>query len=201
MQKIFLTSSFSQVADKLPFGLIDRAKDLKVAFIPTAGDRYQEKPWMDADRDKLKKVGFSVVDVDLKNKSEAQLRDELKDKDIIFVAGGDTCYLLDETKKSGFDKIVVDLVNKGIVYIGSSAGSILAGPSVEPFLIDEEYKSATLTSFNALNLVNFIILPHYNKEKYNERNDAMVKEFKKKFKFITITDSQAVIYDGEIKMI
>ena len=63
--------------------------------------------------------GFTVTDVDIKLYSKKDLENTLSNKDIIFVAGGTTTYLLQQAVKSGFDRIVKKLINNGIIYIGS----------------------------------------------------------------------------------
>ncbi len=100
MSKLFLASAFYQVVDKLS-SLIPDAHNRKVAFIPTAADMYVEKPWMDADRDKLVEMGFEVEDYDIKEKTENQIYDDLKTKDAVFVSGGNTFYLLYHVRQSG----------------------------------------------------------------------------------------------------
>jgi len=57
--------------------------------------------------------GFQVEDIDLENKKESELKEILKDKDIIYVQGGNTFYLLKYIKESGFDKLVKQLIQKG----------------------------------------------------------------------------------------
>lgn len=188
---IFLTSQASRVMDKVVKRLPKPAAELKLAFVPTAGDPYGDnKPWMDADRAKLVDLGFQVENFDLKGKTEAETREILSKFDVIFVAGGNTFYLLNEARKSGFDKVVPELVKKGTIYIGSSAGSYLACPSI----VHAGWKHADrnqvgLTDLTGLNLVDFIVVCHY-KPIYNE----IVAEGRKSTSFPvrTLTDEEFI---------
>src|SRR3989344_5836196 len=131
MKKLFLTSYSSLVLDKIVDILPAKPELLKLAFIPTARDPYHITAKVDPEKEKLKSMGFSIKTVDLKNKSKEQLRKELENIDVIFVAGGNTFYLLEKTIESGFDSLLKELINNGVIYIGSSAGSVLVGPDID----------------------------------------------------------------------
>ena len=195
---LYLTSVASKTLDKLVPFLPRSPKDLKVAFVPTAGDLYKEKPWMEADRAKLIELGFQVIDVDIKNKTFEELKRELSDKDIIFVAGGNTSYLLEKAQESGFLEIVRVLVSNSVIYIGSSAGSLLAGPNIE---VDKIYDDGDfgkeLKSYEALGLVNFVILPHADNPKYAPYSERILNEYGNKYELRRLNDDQAILVNGE----
>jgi len=196
MDNIFLTSKASVVMADIAKKLPNSPSDLKLAFIPTAGDPYGDnKPWMDADRKNLVDLGFKVEDFDLKNKTEAQTRNILPDFDVIFVAGGNTFYLLDWARRSGFDKVAKKLVEKGTIYIGSSAGSYLACPTIEAAgWKHADRNTPGLKDLTSLGLVDFITSCHYKPE-YREA----VKKGRKSttLKVITLTDRQYIKSDGK----
>ena|SRR5256885_9786234 len=190
---LFLASNASKTLDLLLPLLPKSPHELKLAFIPTARDPYKETPWIDVDRQKVSELGFTIIDVDLKDKTENEIRKLLADVDIIFVAGGNTFYLLEKVKKSGFDKVVKELIQKGIIYIGSSAGSVIMGPDIESVKVFDDMHVAKLDSFEGLNLVDFVVLPHYKKGVYEKEHNQAMEEYKGKYKFILLTDEQAVL--------
>jgi dipeptidase E len=49
----------------------------------------------------------------------------------VYVEGGNTFALLHHLRLSGFDSILQTLVEEGVIYVGLSAGSIVAGSSIE----------------------------------------------------------------------
>jgi dipeptidase E len=189
---VILTSSFNTVAQALrEKSLIP--KTASVAFIPTAGNPYPERPWIDADRKALVELGYSVKDIDLKGVTTESLEKALASHDIIFVAGGNTTYLVQQSHVSGFADLVRGLLKQGKLYIGSSAGSILAGPTVEPFLAEdlaELPKDFVLTKPTCLRLVDYVVLPHDQVEQFAAEHDKIVHEFGELFTFVRLTDKE-----------
>jgi dipeptidase E len=204
MKKLFLTSVACNVLDGFVKLLDCPPSDLTVAFIQTAADVYENKSFVDDDRNKLSELGFKILDINITGKTEEILQEQLKDIDVIFSAGGNTFYLLEKVLASGFDKIAKKLVENGKYYIGSSAGSVLAGPTIEPVkLLDDPTKAQNLKSFEGLKLIDKIILPHYGNEKYQDKMNQILTDYADvKDKIIKLTDNQAaVVNDGEIKII
>ncbi len=200
--KLFLTSAAVKTLDKIVPLLPKTPKENSVLFIPTAAEPYESKPWVEEDRSKLIELGFNVVDFDLKGKNENQVKEAVVNKDIVFVAGGNTFYLLEQARKSGFEKIVKELIRKGVVYIGSSAGSVIAGPDIKAVEIFDDPSEAQLNSASAFKLVDFIVLPHYKKEKYGPYHEMVMKEYGDRFKLIPITDEQMIVVeDNSYKII
>ena len=189
---VFLASSFHTVFGELQEkGLLP--KKARVAFIPTAGDPYPEKPWIDADRKALERLEYDITDIDLKNATRELLKKELSGHDIIFVAGGNTTYLAQHSCISGFVDLIRDFLRQGKLYIGSSAGSILAGPTVEPFMAEDLAdlpKDFVLTKPFCLHLVNYVVLPHDQVTLFSEDHDRIIKEYGDRCAFVRLTDQQ-----------
>ena len=60
----------------------------------------------------------------------AEMEDALARSSCIFVLGGNTFFLMHHMRRSGLDALVRRRVDEGAVYVGMSAGSIIAGRSV-----------------------------------------------------------------------
>jgi dipeptidase E len=192
MKNIILTSSFGTVAqelfqqDQLP------TAPRRIAFIITAGNIYDETPWIENDRKSLEGLGYTINDIDFEDYPDAaKLRVALADSDIIFVAGGNTTYLNEYAQRSGFSKLVHDLLDEGKIYIGSSAGSILAGPSVAPFAEEDAQELPAgfiVHNPTCLNLVPYVVLPHY--PTYASQSDHIADSCKDQFAFAKLTDHE-----------
>jgi dipeptidase E len=187
-----LTSSFNTIVGELQEKFL-LPKTASVAFIPTAGDPYPERPWVDADRKALVELGYSVTDIDLKGVTAESLEKELSSHDIIFVAGGNTTYLVQHSHVSGFADLIRDLLKQGKFYIGSSAGSILAGPTVEPFVTEdlaELPRDFVLTNPSCLRLVDYVVLPHDQVEQFSAEHDKIIKGYSDRLSFVRLTDQE-----------
>jgi dipeptidase E len=201
MKTLFLSSKFSVVAEKFVANF-PITPGMTAAFILTAADMYETKPWMDEDRQALVDMGIAVEDCDIKNMSEEKLYTFLHTKDIIFVAGGNTFYLLDYANRCDFGSVLARLLHEGKVYVGSSAGSALAGSTIEPArTFDNPDAAPNLTSFAGLGLVDVAILPHYGSLKYEERYQAVVREWSGKVKLQLLRDNEAMVVRDEVSRV
>ena len=102
------------------------------------------------------------------------------------------------------DDLLPSLLDNGVVYVGSSAGSIVCCPTIEGAIKFDDPKDAPdLVSYEGLNLFDQIIIPHAQKEKYAERIRETIEEMTKKgFEVETLTDNEAVlINDDEVKKV
>lgn len=170
-------------------------EEMVIAFVPTAGGLVPRAPWVEQDRKALVEMGFQIKDVDIAGKTEEELREVCADVDCIFVAGGNTFYLLEQTRKSGFDKVIKESIAKDILYIGSSAGSVLLGPSIEWVDQFDDKSVAHLDSEDALGIVDFSVMPH--DEVYHQKNREVMEAYKKKYYFIPLRNTEAVIVTDE----
>ncbi len=170
----------------------------KAVFIPTAGDPYDNKDFVEADRIALEKYGLDIVEMDIKNKNEEEIREIIDGADIVLVAGGDTFYLMEKLKESGADKIIKEFVARGGIYIGSSAGSIICCPTIEGAEdFDDPNLAPKLDNFNGLGIFRNVIIPHAQKEKYFERIRRATERLESKgFKVYPLTDDDVLFFDG-----
>lgn len=195
---IFLTSQASNVLKKITSLLPKKASEYKIVFIPTAAKPYAEAPWMYADKNELIALGFSVEDLELDSALPEEVRVAVEAADIIFVAGGNTFYLLEKAKESGFDGVVKESIAKGKVYIGSSAGSVLAAPDIKYVELFDDPAKASLENTHGLSLVNFAVLPHVGNPKYKELHDKILSEYKDwDYKLVPVNDNQFIVPSGE----
>ena len=77
--------------------------------------------------------------------------------------GGNTFYLLDIIRKYEFDKTIKKAIEGGAIYIGSSAGSIIMGNSIEYALPFDE-NNVDMKDYTGLKMVDGIIIPHANRK-------------------------------------
>ncbi len=156
----------------------------KVLYITTAsdGEEDDDKSWMAEEYKTILDLGINESNV-----TEYKIGNDINidNFDIIYMMGGNTFYLLDVIRKTGFDKIIMDFINKGKIYIGSSAGSEILGNSIDIALGYDE-NNVNMIDFTGLKIVNALIVPHSN------RKQIFISELNNKTKENVIT-----LYDGD----
>jgi len=202
METILLTSAGMNVKEEILKILPKPANQIKLAHITTAKNpRLEKNPdYIIKEKKIMAEIGFQVEDIDIEGKKESDLKRILADKDVIYVQGGNTFYLLKYVRESGFDKVAKDLISKGMIYIGVSAGSYIACPTIEVAgWSHEDDNIVGLTNLKAMNLVPFLIKAHYSPE-YKEVVIEGIKN--SKYPVRILTDDQAILVkNGKAKLV
>jgi len=192
MKTILLTSSATFTTDKKLEFLPKPLSEMKMAWVITASKGVDDTSYIQRHKQRMDELGFDYEEIDIEGKNEKELREILSDKEVVFVEGGNTFYLLKCVRESGFDKVIKELIEKGVIYIGASAGSYIACPTIEmaTWRHQDEYDRCGVTNFTGLNLVSFLVIAHYTEE-YKE----IVKEGISKTKYLVriLTDDQALL--------
>ena len=117
----------------------------RVAFVPFAA--HDHEAYTDKVRERLAGMDLDVVSLDDLDRAEA-----------IFVGGGNTFRLL----KTLYDRDLLDVirtrVRDGLPYLGSSAGTVIAGPTMRT---TNDMPIVYPPSFESFGFVDFQINPHY----------------------------------------
>jgi dipeptidase E len=192
---ILLTSGGMLMKEEIFKLVLKPEKDVKLAHIITAAKVAQDQPWKTIDNDIIKSLECAVEEVDIEGKAEDELLSILHDKDIIYVQGGEPFYLLKHIRLSGFDTVVRALLDKGVVYVGHSAGTYVACPTLEMALWHrpnrERYGVEDITG---MNLVPMIVSVHYTEE----RKEANLRGIAtSKYQVKILNDEQALLFQDE----
>lgn len=148
------------LSNSLPYGrgFLDHAEEelraflagaRRIAFVPFAAhdlDAYAQKM-----RERMGRMGFEVL-------SLHHLPGALDSADAVFVGGGNTFRLLHRLYERDLLEPIRTAVNRGMPYVGSSAGSIVAGPTIKT---TKDMPVVQPLSFDAFGFLDFHISPHY----------------------------------------
>lgn len=200
---LFLASSVNFVASGIAEKVRTITKNNRLVFITTASEVEKgDLSWLDDDRQALKDAGFLVEDYSVTGKNQDQISKKLEGAGSICVGGGNTYYLLSQVQKSGFDKIVNRLMKNGLIYIGSSAGAILAGPNIQTSL-DDPKMVPELADYSGLNLTDVSVRPHWGSERFFTRyHQEIDRLYSLKQKMILLRDDQYLhVKDGWYQVI
>lgn len=166
-----------------------------LAFIPNAGDTYENPYFVKESKDRIELLGIKTQVIDLRKISNGEeFRSALTGCDGVFVAGGNTFKLLHELRRSGALPILKHEVESGFAYFGESAGAVVLYKDIQlAAMIDDPQDVPELTNTEGLALVDFMTLPHIDREKYAPLFDEFYSKFSKDHKIIKIRDDQAVL--------
>ena len=170
----------------------------KIAFVPYAlkdHDAYTStvsKAFSD--------MGYKIESVHTHKKP----KDLIMDPSVkaIFVGGGNTFRLLNELHRNGiFELIKTRVQSSGVKYMGSSAGSNMACPTIKT---TNDMPIIFPPNFDALGLVNFQINPHFvpgnlQPEHMGETRETRIKEYHEEnnLPVIGLTEANWIIVNGD----
>lgn len=195
MPNIFLTSSLQTVAKDLSKHINKNAK--KFLFITTASEVEEgDKWWLRLDRDSMTKLGYKLDDYTVTGQTRDQVSKRLNGVDGVVMAGGNTNYLLQQIQQSKSVELFKKFTKDGKCYIGSSAGSLVAGPDVYAAREDKELEKAPkIKEFSGLGLTDIIVQPHWGSDSFKDPylTEIMRHSYTDKFKQILVSDYQYLI--------
>lgn len=126
----------------------------EVLFIPFAAVRFSYDEYFNIVNGKFTELGYKVTSIH----QTSDYKQAVKDAQAIVVGGGNTFQLLKCFYQTNILELVQNKVNEGLPYIGWSAGSNMACPTIKT---TNDMPITEPPSFNALGLIPFQINPHY----------------------------------------
>lgn len=139
----------------------------RVLFVPFA--LYDRDAYAATARDRFKRMGYELTSVH----NAVDRIQAVAETEAIFIGGGNTFRLL----KTLYDQSLLEPIRQrvagGMPYIGSSAGSNVAGPTIKT---TNDMPIVQPPSFDALGLVSFQINPHYLDPDPNSRHMGETRE-------------------------
>lgn len=176
----------------------------RVLFVPYAGVSLAEdglNASYDVYEAKVAKV-YAEFGVELNSVHHAA--DPVKavyEAECVVVGGGNTFHLVKELHRLGLMQAISRRANEGMPYMGWSAGSNVAGPTL---CTTNDMPIVEPSSFNCMNLVPFQINPHYtdffDPKHGGETRDDRLKEYimvNPTAKVVAIREATALLLEGQ----
>ncbi|MEI7741024.1 MAG: Type 1 glutamine amidotransferase-like domain-containing protein [bacterium] len=164
------------------------------AAIVTSGVTPESIPWLALIEDQLAEAG--ITNTAIVNLSNGNGAAALDDAGLIFVCGGNTFSILAALREHGWVEKIQARVKAGALYIGVSAGSILASGSIElaGFGSEGDENEIALEDLTGFGFTNIAVFPHFKPSLAAE-----VDEFSQQVDYpvIAIADGQAVFALGD----
>lgn len=124
----------------------------EVLFVPYA--QYDRHAYASTTRERFEKMGYGLQSIH----STVNAQQAVNKATAIFIGGGNTFRLLKALYDADVLQLIRQRVAEGMPYIGSSAGSNVAGPTIKT---TKDMPIVQPPTFNALGLVPFQISPHF----------------------------------------
>ena len=149
-------------------------KPVKALFIPYAAVTFSFSDYEKKVSERFREIGHTIVSI---HRFDDPVR-AVKEAHAIVVGGGNTWQLTRMLQEQGLVFPVADKVKNGVPYIGWSAGSNVACPTLKT---TNDMPIVEPKSFSAFNLIKFQINPHYldaNPEGHaGETREMRIEEF------------------------
>lgn len=201
MRNLFLSSYFSEAAELFPAFSGD-CRDKKVVFIPTASIHEKVSFYVEEDVNSLVKLGLKVEQLEISTAPHNEIASKLSETDYLFIEGGNTFFLLQELRRTGTDKLILEHVNKGKLYIGASAGSVIASCNIEYMKYMDDIDAAPYLNgdFSSLGIVDFSIVPHSTNFPFEKAAQKILSEYSHTLDLLPISNNQVIgVSDGRVE--
>ncbi|WP_297949516.1 Type 1 glutamine amidotransferase-like domain-containing protein, partial [uncultured Campylobacter sp.] len=156
------------------------------------------RDYVDEAKEAFVKMGFEVQILDVSKVSEAEAKAKIGAAQVLYVSGGNTFYLLRELKKKGLATLIADRVRSGeLIYVGESAGAMIAAPSVEYASVMDDAGDYGAAAQTGLDLVKFYPVPHYGEEPFVQSAAEILKIYGSKLNLAPINNAEAIAVHGD----
>lgn len=207
MKKLILAGSgeFTDALLEIDQKILDliSKKDPQVVIIPTAaGQESDFYKWIEMGISHFKKLGIEAIGLpitDQEGMGNKQYLEIIEKADLVYFSGGHPGYLFQSLAGTKMWQIIKDRYEKGdLILAGSSAGAMVMGNWVFSNAPDFFYKKGEVEIDKGLGLVDFLILPHFDKISEKEIN-----EFTKLFtgEILGIDEDTVLIIMGDEKKV
>ena len=193
----------SQGAGAIPGFLGDhgiaRASAARIGYIADAARRGPAGTSMDWERQRLAEFGYDVADIKVAGTNAVEIAAALDTVKALYLAGGNTFVLMAALRSSGADRVIFRRVSEGLPYIGCSAGSLAAGPSIEPAsLMDDPAEAPGLVDLRGLGLTDVVVIPHANASppETAELIQRTLATYRQDHHLVPLRDDQALLVSG-----
>lgn len=195
---MFLSSYFAAVTDLFLKYYEKSCTGRVVTFIPTASLVEEVNFYVSEGKDALEEIGLIVDELDISTASKEEIERKVQENDIIYIAGGNTFFLLQELKRTGADKIIKEQIESGKMYVGESAGSIVVSHDIEYAMdLDDISVAPDLDSYRSLGMVDIYPVPHYTNLPFKEAVDEIISKYSKLMSLCPISNTQAIIINDD----
>lgn len=177
---------------------------LRIGYIDDAAAPHADQPFASFEWNQLTDLGFRVTRMTLgKYSNSSDFASDLSTVDAVYLSGGHTFVLLAALQREGIGDVLVERVRAGLPYVGLSAGSVVAGPNIEPVSpLDDPADAPQVTDYSGLGLVDTVVIPHADGAlpPYPESLiDEIVQKYGAEYSLTRVNDDEALLVEDGYK--
>ena len=196
--KLFLTSYLAGTKE-LVQNFLTKNNVREILFIPTAANVEEYRGYVDEGIAALKENGYDVTVLDVATAPHSKSVQAIKNSGCLCISGGNTFYLLQELKRNGLLDLIKQRAQDGMLYIGESAGAIIACPDISyNQIMDDKAVATEFTNYSGMGLVDYYVLPHNGEFPFVETTAQTIKVYGEKINLVPLNNSQAVVVENEV---
>ena len=171
----------------------------EVLFILTASKVEEYTQYVSDAKDTFKDLGININELDISDIDREIALEKIDDCKIIYFSGGNSFYLLQELERLDLINLLREKVQNGMIYVGESAGAIIASENIEYSQeMDDKEKAKNLIDYKGLSLIDFYIVPHFKEMPFTELADAIIDQYSDKIKLVPINNKEAIIVIDDV---
>lgn len=132
--KVMLTSAgleTEKIKNEFVKLLPKNPETIKALFIPTAAINTDAINVLPKCMNDLLKCDIQKENIKVYDLHQMMTIEEVEEFDVVYICGGDTKYLLKRVNEQGFNKVLIQYVKDDGIFVGVSAGSIIAAQNLK----------------------------------------------------------------------
>lgn len=161
--------------------LYSTKENVRIVFLPIMVDEETKRKHYDIVQNYYTEIGIEEIQyIDLTKKASKNILSTVKEYEVFHFSGGNTLETLVFFKESGVDAFLKSLMTMDKIFIGHCGGAVLLSSNASWIRLRTEDIDEVLTNhprYQALGLVNFEFIPHYNRFKKEKEFIKKVVEY------------------------
>jgi len=178
------------------------AENIKIVIITTEAKNEEYLPYFEIEKQQLEETGVKIQNVSIYDLVDGDPL-SLNEYDVVYVYGGNVYKYMKLIRERGLLASLRYYVYGCGVYVGLSAGSILACPDIDGNIYSVKSNDGVgLTDLSGLGFVDFYVIAHWQRKERSDQERILAYSKSSGKQMVAITDDEAVlVVDGKYQIV